>query len=330
MKQDKWTQQLHDKLAEHKVAAPEGLWGDIEAAINAQPQPRKARFMTLRRWIAAASVVCLVLGGSYWWLASDAPEVAYVRPVEGHRSKVEGQRSKVEGRRSKVEGQRSKVEGQRSKVEVRGARYEDSLDAPLGPQEHLPGQEPSTLDAHPSTLDAHPSTLDAHPSTLTPHPSTLNAQRSTLDARRSTLNAQPSPLTTIGIYASNGLADQSAVNGVLMADELLQNYNQTYDAGNMRLMKKKEVYLNGYEERQHHYLPISVGLSVSYRLRPRLSVNTGLVYTYMKSDFSQIINTQEIRQKQTLHYLGIPLNLSYQVYSRGRFKAYLSAGAEAD
>ena len=36
-----------------------------------------------------------------------------------------------------------------------------------------------------------------------------------------------------------------------MADELLQNYNQTYDAGNMRLMKKKEVYLNGYEERQH-------------------------------------------------------------------------------
>lgn len=62
MKQDKWTQQLHDKLAEHKVAAPEGLWGDIEAAINAQPQSRKARFMTLRRWIAAASVVCLVLG----------------------------------------------------------------------------------------------------------------------------------------------------------------------------------------------------------------------------------------------------------------------------
>lgn len=115
-----------------------------------------------------------------------------------------------------------------------------------------------------------------------------------------------------------------------MADKLLQNYNQTYDAGNMRLMKKKEVYLNGYEERQHHYLPISVGLSVSYRLRPRLSVNTGLVYTYMKSDFSQIINTQEIRQKQTLHYLGIPLNLSYQVYSRGRFKAYLSAGAETD
>ena len=165
MKQDKWTQQLHDKLAEHKVAAPEGLWGDIEAAINAQPQPRKARFMTLRRWIAAASVVCLVLGGSYWWLASDAPEVAYVRPVEGHRSKVEGQRSKVEG--------------QRSKVEVRGARYEDSLDAPLGPQEHLPGQEPSTLTPQRSTLDARRSTLDA--------------QRSTLDAQRSTLNPPPSP-----------------------------------------------------------------------------------------------------------------------------------------
>ena len=40
MKQDKWTQQLHDKLAEHETAAPSDLWADIEAALpNAQPSP---------------------------------------------------------------------------------------------------------------------------------------------------------------------------------------------------------------------------------------------------------------------------------------------------
>ena len=37
MKQDKWTKQLHDKLAEHEMAAPEGLWADIEAALAQQP-----------------------------------------------------------------------------------------------------------------------------------------------------------------------------------------------------------------------------------------------------------------------------------------------------
>ena len=33
MNQDKWTQQLHDKLAEREVAPPDDLWADIEAAL---------------------------------------------------------------------------------------------------------------------------------------------------------------------------------------------------------------------------------------------------------------------------------------------------------
>ena len=34
MKQDPWIEQLREKLAEHKVAPPEGLWEDIEAALQ--------------------------------------------------------------------------------------------------------------------------------------------------------------------------------------------------------------------------------------------------------------------------------------------------------
>jgi hypothetical protein len=71
MKQDKWTKQLHDKLAEHEMAAPEGLWADIEAALAKQsaeaPHPRPSRFVTLRRLAAAAAVAALTLGGGYWW-----------------------------------------------------------------------------------------------------------------------------------------------------------------------------------------------------------------------------------------------------------------------
>jgi hypothetical protein len=52
MKMDKWTQQLHDKLAEREVAPPDDLWADIEAALpkdlagNKKP---RARFVPLRR-----------------------------------------------------------------------------------------------------------------------------------------------------------------------------------------------------------------------------------------------------------------------------------------
>ena len=57
MKPEKWTQQLRDKLAEHETPAPADLWADIEAALP--QQPRRPRFVALRRWAVAASVATM-------------------------------------------------------------------------------------------------------------------------------------------------------------------------------------------------------------------------------------------------------------------------------
>ena len=74
---DKWTQQLHDKLAEREVAPPDDLWADIEAALpkdlagNKKP---RARFVPLRRWAVAATLALLVVGGGYRLWHSSNPE----------------------------------------------------------------------------------------------------------------------------------------------------------------------------------------------------------------------------------------------------------------
>ena len=90
------------------------------------------------------------------------------------------------------------------------------------------------------------------------------------------------------------------------------------------------MYLSGYEERQHHYLPLSVGISLGYQLSPRLAVTSGFVYTRMRSDFTQLMNTQAISQRQTLHYVGVPLGLSCRLYQQGSFNVHLTAGGEVD
>ena len=76
MKQDKWARQLHDKLAEHEMTAPEGLWTNIEAALQqtetlqkSAKAPQKARFIFMRRWAVAASLVTLLATGGYWWMS---------------------------------------------------------------------------------------------------------------------------------------------------------------------------------------------------------------------------------------------------------------------
>ena len=65
MNQDKWIEQLRDKLADHQVAPPEGLWENIEAALN-----RRARLIALRRWAVAATLAALIATGGYWWMNS--------------------------------------------------------------------------------------------------------------------------------------------------------------------------------------------------------------------------------------------------------------------
>ena len=59
-------------------------------------------------------------------------------------------------------------------------------------------------------------------------------------------------------------------------------------------------------------------------------LSTGVTYTRLHSDFASIINGTSISQEQTLHYLGIPLNVQYRLFHLGGLNVYLSGGAEAD
>ena len=127
------------------------------------------------------------------------------------------------------------------------------------------------------------------------------------------------------------LGHQNSSNGVLMADALAKQYMETYAYSNVAATRRSEpIWLAGYEERQHHHRPITYGLTLSYPLSDRISLTTGVVYTKLQSDFTQVMRSQQIQQEQTLHYVGIPLNLNYKLWAYKRFRTYLSAGVKAD
>jgi hypothetical protein len=136
---------------------------------------------------------------------------------------------------------------------------------------------------------------------------------------------------TISLYAMNGMGAQNSRNGVEMAGALAKQYWETYEHSNFASARGYEpIYLTGYEEREHHHQPFICGLSLSYPLTERLSLTTGVVYTKLRSDFTQVMRSQQIEQEQTLHYIGVPLSLSYRVWAYQGFRTYLSAGAKAD
>lgn len=82
-------------------------------------------------------------------------------------------------------------------------------------------------------------------------------------------------------------------------------------------------------ENQKHHAPIVIGLSLSKQLNQRWSLETGLQYTLLRSEFTTG-EASRIQDNQKLHYIGIPLRLSYRFWNHKRFSGYATAGMQVD
>lgn len=92
------------------------------------------------------------------------------------------------------------------------------------------------------------------------------------------------------------------------------------------MMTSREPIYSDFRHRQ----PLTVGVSVSYGLGERWSLVSGVTYTMLssRSQAADIINRYS--REQILHYIGIPLNLNYDVWQGRRLSFYLSGGGHVE
>lgn len=79
-------------------------------------------------------------------------------------------------------------------------------------------------------------------------------------------------------------------------------------------------------EREVHDRPITFGLALSRSLGKRWGMETGVQYTLLKSRFEKGEGGYSILRKQSIHYVGLPLKLSYNILDYRGLSAYTSAG----
>lgn len=75
--------------------------------------------------------------------------------------------------------------------------------------------------------------------------------------------------------------------------------------------------------------PLSFGLTVRKQLNITLSLESGLVYTYLLSTFENS-GVQRSEAKLHLHYIGIPVNLITELWENSKWEVYLSTGFMAE
>ena len=80
------------------------------------------------------------------------------------------------------------------------------------------------------------------------------------------------------------------------------------------------------EVRLQHRMPLNVGLSLSVPLGERLALTTGLNYSYLYSSSEQSFSAGTAHITRELHYIGVPVGLTYTFYRAGGFGFYVQGG----
>ena len=75
-----------------------------------------------------------------------------------------------------------------------------------------------------------------------------------------------------------------------------------------------------------HRQPVRAGVSFRYDLGRRWSIETGLTYTMLSSDIDAGSEFRRCLIERKLHYIGIPLNASYDFLQKKRWSMYATAG----
>lgn len=106
---------------------------------------------------------------------------------------------------------------------------------------------------------------------------------------------------------------------------LLQHENTPADT--LVLMEIADRNHGDIIEKEQHDRPITFGISVSKAVRNKWSVETGLQYSLLNSKFVTGEGGFFIGRNQSVHYLSLPVRVSYKFAEYKRLSAYAAAGA---
>lgn len=333
MKQDDWSKRLRDHLADFEAPVPDDLWERIEAQLPKElvAEKPKTRMIPLWvRWTAAAALVGVIVGTTaLLWPSQEETTEAPMASATKETDKIPEKVDKTPMESEKTIESEPASPAIMSPVIAKMAApiIAEAVDKPQPDTASLYIKE---VEPEIAEVESQQPSVETTPAEEQPKMEQTQQLIRELDQKIAEYRTHRSHHTTISLYASNGFGNLSNRNGVLMSEKMLASYDYDSRMGVASTRSGSPVYLANYEERQKYHQPISFGLTANFPISSALSVSSGVVYTRLSSEFTNIANSFVYEKKMTLHYIGIPLNMQYRVWQWHGLNVYATAGGQAD
>jgi hypothetical protein len=325
---EQWIQDMRQKMADYQRPAPEVSWEEMDRALTAN-DARKTRSLWLRN-MAAAAAVLLVAGVGYLTLMRNVSE-----PKQPAVANVDTPQQPMG-----------------NDIDKSQDIHEQSLPLPdEAPLRQLAQTISRTLTGSSSNIQ---SKQDADSVVLAENitavnmssADTVNTATKTDEKRPQTVEEKgmPSEQTrrivyptdqqqgsfrnnrlTAKVYYSNPMGDKSSSQSFSQNKGMPINQDPGIDWGDFSPNGPDEQTTQ-IEQRVHHRLPVRFGFSLRYQINNRWSVESGLSYTHLSSEITTIEDKVTTVTEQRLNYIGIPLNVGYDLWQKRHFGLYVMAG----
>lgn len=327
---DKWLKDLHDKMADYEEEAPDMLWESIESKLI-QNAPAKKERNGFRLWKiqTAAAILLLLATVSAIFYINDNDLNMPDRSRLAESSIVNPASSSVNKKEVSTFIKNNKQE-EHPLILTRNASHTiakvNNIYIPEVTTDTISAASSSTIE---TTQQKNPTTDTTTP--LTPHEYSERHHDNIAENASLTISRANTPQKrfSFGIFAS-GMPEHSSSSitttpfaASLGADNA--NWADSPELGIMLFNKGKHTRRN-----VHHNLPFRAGITFAYKFNNNLSIESGLSYSLLTSDFTEGYDKNLVNTRQSLHYLGIPINLRYTFLRWNRLDFYASAGVIAE
>lgn len=315
-KRDKWDEAIQAKLFDHEV---EHMPEDWEAIASRLPEERPVTWpFAFRYWsAAAAAVLALVLGGLY--LFDQDPET--VRLAE-EMSQIETDRSIIPTPATPAPSIAAPATRTVNAWVAQATPTRSFRAHAQQPIERITDKESAAEIA--AVEPSHREDAQREEEVITESVASQQPRTKATDTTQPTHQPAKQRKWSFGMGAGNlsvgtsQLVPHYVTNSAALRSESLMSMN-TWGA-TQEASPKTDI--------QHH-TPINFGISVSRQLSNRFYLQTGLNYSYLRSEWATN-GTYHIETDQRLHFLGLPLSIAYRIAEWNRFLFYASAGGMAE
>lgn len=323
--EDKWLNEWQKKLDGYEVTPPDGLWDGINKALEEQrlsvSSSRGRSTVWLRlAGIAAALAIVVPLGRNvcqpvFMSFADNRipTEGVLFGPTDAFWAKVQ---------RVEKEPCRRKPSGKDIVACDRPAVSEEGGKALAEERKELLAEREKTIpeDSHGNSGKPYPDGIGRYPGSV-PNVGKVKKERSHWLAV--SLFASNTPGKSVMNYGNGGV--------VLMGTIPSWGHPEAMECGKFPVtaIRSAHRYVDGVVPMKHKQ-PVRFGVSACYAVNERFGIESGLSYTYLSSSLSSSGEDYSYEVRQSLQYVGIPLNFKASLWKKRWMDLYLSAGGMAE